>query len=202
MTWVPNSGTAGYIGPLVTPAPLEDLAWEDFLHDVIAGITDLPNNLVRPRFQQKPPATPNKTVNWCAFGVIEVIPDWMPSITHVDTGDGYDKFERSEQSIILCSFYGPDCGKFAGLLRDGFFIDQNLAALRSAQVGLVEVRDPVLAPELFRQEYRDRTDLPVVLKRNILRHYPVLTLLRARGTITANDPGSRTIESGWDTDNI
>lgn len=200
MAWVPDSTTAGYLGPKVTPAPLEGDAWIDFLHDVVAGVTGLANELVRPRWQTEPPTHPEIGVDWAAIGITGARADWQPAIVHVDTGDGHDYFQRMEESTLLCTFYGPNSQTYASLLRDGLFIDQNAAALRSADVAVVEVQDFVRAPELFRQQYLDRTDVPVILRRAIIRQYPVLNLLSASGRVVGQGPGTHTVESDWTTE--
>jgi hypothetical protein len=61
MPFVPDSRTAGYLGPRDTPQQLVDGAWDDFLHDVIAGTTGLDPTLVRPRWQSEPPNIPTDT---------------------------------------------------------------------------------------------------------------------------------------------
>jgi hypothetical protein len=203
MAWQPDSTTSGFIGPNASPTPLQDDAYDDLLHDLIAGITNIAPDLIRPRWQPEPPPRPDISVDWVAFGITEVDQDWLPSIVHVDTGEGFDAFQRFEVNTVLVTFYGPNSGRNVGLLKDGLFIDQNVAELRKNAVAIVEVGASTTAPELFNQRWQDRTDLPVHLRREIRRDYPVRNLLRAQGTITAQGPfdSTRTIEDDWDTIN-
>jgi hypothetical protein len=101
MTWQPDSTTAGFIGPNVSPTPLQDDAYDDLLHDLIAGITNISPDLIRPRWQPEPPPRPDISVNWVAFGITEVNQDWLPSTVHVDSGDGFDAFQRFEVNTVL-----------------------------------------------------------------------------------------------------
>ena len=104
-----------------------------------------------------------------------------------------------ESYTLLVSFYGPHATRNATLLRSGLFIEQNLAELRRANVGLVEVQAFQNVPELFRQQWVDRVDLPVVLRREIRFDYPVLNLLAATGMITGNAPGNHNVVTEFDT---
>src|SRR5262249_12507351 len=83
----------------------------------------------------------------------------------------------------------------------GLFLDQNRATLRANGVGLVEVTGFTAAPELYREQWRDRVDTTVVLRREVRYDYSVLNILRAKGTITANRPGDDpgTVETDFDT---
>lgn len=202
MVWVPDSSTAGYLGPASSPDPLEGDAWVNFLHDVVAGVTGLPPKMVRPRWQTEPPNLPALTEDWVSIGISSASLDWQPAITHVGDGDGHDLFQREETSTLLCSFFGPNAQRFAALLCDGLMIDQNAAALRAADVAVVDTGEFTRAADMLHQQWVSRTDVPIQFRRTIVRHYPVLNLLRATGTITGNGPGPDTVESGWDTDEV
>lgn len=211
---VPDSRTAGYLGPAAQPAPAEDNAWDDFLYDLFIGITNLPENLVRPRWQPEPPVQPDVGVDWMAFGTSGTEGLWRAPVTHFPgtaapdgtqaspDGDGFSLLQEHETSTVLCVFYGPHANATAALLRDGLRIDQNQAVLRAAGAALVECGPFTRAPELFKQQWLNRVDMNVVFRREIRRVYPELNLLRAQGTITSNDPGSRTVEDQFDTDNV
>jgi hypothetical protein len=200
VAWVTNSSFAGYFGPKGTPAPqpLEDDAFDDFLHDVIAGVTGLDNKLVRPGWQKEPPNQPDIDTDWVGFRVTNQVADWMPAVVHDDAGDGQDLYQRHVTTTVLCVFYGPSAGSYAALLRDGLGVWQNQAALRAASIALVELGDFTSAPELFRQQWLNRVDTNMVLRREIRRNYPVLNLLRATGTVVGNG-GTSEIRSRFDT---
>jgi hypothetical protein len=173
--------------------PLEDDDWDNWLHDVFTGICGLPSDMVRPRWQPEPPNRPEIDEDWLAFGVIRKRNDFTPHIEHVDEGDGYDALQEHEINEVLCSFYGPHSEQYASYLRRGFYIDQNRAACRAAAVGLVEIQDIQSAPEYFANRWWPRNDMSVILRREIRLNYPVRTILRAQGIISAQPPGDKRI---------
>jgi hypothetical protein len=199
-SYAPDSTQPGYLGP-TTQTPNE-AQLENFFHDVIAGVVDMDPTLVRPRWQPQPPTTPEFNIDWCGFGITHREADATAYVAHVNVPDGvgYDIFQRMERLTVMASFYGPNAEDNAALLRDGVFIDQNRALFRANGLGLIEVDDIMKSAELFRQQYRDRADLMLYLRREVRRTYQVRNILRARGPIEANPPGSPdTITDWWDT---
>ena len=198
MAFVSDSRYKGYLGPHTTPQPLFGHPWEDFLHDLVTGVTGMPGDKVFPRWQPQPPVRPDHDVDWAGVGISEITADWQAYVRHYPASDehpdGYDALQHMETTTLLASFYGPNATRNATLLRSGLFIEQNLAELRKANVGLVEVQTFQNAPELFKQKWVDRVDLPVVLRREIRFDYPVLNLLSAAGTITGD-----TVATDFDT---
>ena len=51
MAFVSDSRYKGYLGPHTTPQPLFGHPWEDFLHDLVTGVTGMPGDKVFPRWQ-------------------------------------------------------------------------------------------------------------------------------------------------------
>lgn len=198
MTWVPDSTPPGYLGP--STETIDGTTWEDFLHDVVAGVSGLDPTLVRPRWQPQPPTTPSVNVTWVAFGVMRTDADFEPWINHYGTDPAHDLLQRMERVTVLCSFYGPLAQETAGVLRDGLYIDQNRAAFRANGVGIIEVEEIVRTADLFREQFRERSDLNLVLRREVRRSYNVLNLVRARGPIIGNDFDGRTVTVEYDTD--
>ena len=177
------SNVAGYLSPSTTPAPLEDDALDDFLGDVVAGITLLDrDNLVRPRWQDDPPIIPDRTVTWCAIAVTNHEPDayaWTGLAT-----DGLSQdIIRHETLTIMATFYGPLSASTACLFRDGLMIEQNREALMTAGFGLITTMGPTNAPELIKEKWYNRSDITWKTRREIRRTYPILSLLSAHGTI-------------------
>lgn len=205
MAFVADSRIKGYLGPHPTPRPAEGDTWEDFLHDLVAGVSGMPNDKIFPRWQPEPPVRPPHEVDWASVGITAIDADWQAAVWHVDASaehpDGFDALQQQETTTLLTSFYGPNATRNAVFLRAGMFISQNLAELRKASVALVEVQAFTNAPELFKQKWVDRVDIPIVLRREIRFDYPVLNLLSSVGTITANPPYSadRLIEDDFDT---
>lgn len=183
-----TSATGGYLAPDgVIPDPLEDDALDDFMGDVVAGITGLNRDTaVRPRWQAEPPNLPAFGTNWCAVGVPERTRDTYPAIIHGATaasGQGADTLIRHEQLKLLVSFYGPSCQALAGLFADGLMVAQNRETLELAGFALREVGEPTKAPEILKNQWTPRCDLAAWMSREIRREYPVLNLLSAQATL-------------------
>lgn len=199
MAWAADSTQPGYLGPSPTET-LDQLDWENFLQACVAGISGLPGTLVRPRWQPNPPPTPDVTIDWAACGITRTTGRFSPYHHHyAETEPGFDRSSRQEQVFYRVSFYGPHAGDLCAILRDGLFIDQNRQLWRENAVGLVEAERIDHVPELFRQQWRDAYHLEIILNREVRRVYNVRTLLRAKGTITGNDWGKRTVTTTFDT---
>lgn len=173
-----TSASGGYLIPKIAPAPLDDTALVRVIQQMVAGITGLPGNLVRPRWQAVPPAQPAASVNWCAVGITVVSADFDAHQRHDPRGGGQNIMTRHEELDVLCSFYGPERFAHAALLRDGLSVSQNREALRTAGMVLGHVRGIVGAPALINQQWLTRADMPLTLRREVGRTYPVLSFIR------------------------
>lgn len=184
---MPNtSATGGFLVPGASPAPLEDDALDDLFQTLIAGLTGLPGDLVRPRWQVKPPKQPAPSVDWCAVGVTRQERDAGPVITHdplASGGLGQDKVKRHEELGVLVSFYGPNAGKYAGLVADGAGILQNNELLQSNLVVFVNSDTIRQVPELVAEQWVKRRDLPLRFRREVVRVYPILNIVSATAEI-------------------
>ena len=192
-----TSATGGYLlpeGAAGTPAEwLDDQAFEDFLHDVIAGITGLAADAVRPRWQEEPPTLPPRGTDWVAFGIVDRRPDATAAEVHLSDSDGQrDVVGRYEDADMLCSFYGPHANGYGTQLREGLQVGQNREVLDAAQVKIKRIAGPAPVPSLVKQKWLYRADLTVTLRRQLLRVYPVLDLVKAAGTITTDMPPATT----------
>jgi hypothetical protein len=152
---------------------------------MIVGLTGLPGNMVRPRWQPTVPKQPDPSVNWCAIGVTNSDPDANPTIVHSPTGEGSDMLLRHEVLTVLASFYGPNASANAAQARDGLFISQNHAMLTAYSMGLVSVGPKRPAPELVNQQWVRRFDFEIFIRRQIVRTYNVLNILSAQATLEA-----------------
>jgi hypothetical protein len=206
MAFVTDSRFAGYLGPQEPPGPMTGNTWQDFIHDVIAGVTGLDGSMVRPRWQTVPPNRPDITDNWCGFGIVSTTADYCPVFIHVDRGDhgrfpdGFDALQQMEENTIECAFYGPDCEKYVSYLQRGLWVPQNQAAFRLNAVGLVSVSGTTHAADLVKQQWWPRSDISFIVRREVRYDYAVLNLLRAQVDLKANPPGeSRLIERFVDT---
>lgn len=177
------STAPGYLLPANTPTPLQDDALDDFLGDVVSGITGLDRDtLVRPRWQEDPPNLPDRTVTWCGIGVMNFDPDTQGYVGLEPDGLSQDLI-RHETLTIQASFYGPLSGTMAGQFRDGLLIPQNSEQLMAAGFGLISTSGPTSAPELIKEKWLSRSDITWMTRREIRRTYPILNLLSAHGTI-------------------
>ncbi|MDB5448420.1 MAG: hypothetical protein JWQ97_3737 [Phenylobacterium sp.] len=179
---MPNtSATGGYLLPDSGIAPpLEDDALDDFMGDLVAGITGLDRDAaVRPRWQPEPPVIPAAGVNWVSVGIVSRPADTYTAQTYDPNGNagaGALVIIRHETLELLCSFYGPACQANGGRLRDGLALAQNREALFLAGMGLTSVGGLSKAPELIKNVWLQRSDLTVTLRREVRREYPVLTI--------------------------
>ncbi len=90
----------------------------------------------------------------------------------------------------LASFYDLGSGGLAdyycALLRNGSAVAQNREPLTAAGFGLTRVGSPVAVPVIFKLRWQYRVDLEVVLRREIVRVYPVEPLVSAQGDIVTD----------------
>ena len=187
-----TSAVAGYLTP-TPPPPDYDEAFDDFFHDVIAGVTGLDGKLVRPRWQPDPPTIPKRDLTWVGFGVSgETVPD---TFAYESVGTVI----RHEVVTILCSFYGPQASGYATLLRDGLALGQNRFALDVENVGLIEAIGPRSFAELVKEVWIRRADLAIRVRREIRREYAILSVVRAHGSVkTEVEPLDFDFEAGAD----
>ena len=192
MTTPNTSATGGLLlpNPAPAPQPIEDAALVDFFEELVVGITGLPQDLVRPRWQAQMPAMPDINTDWIALGIQERPSDTFPAISHqgsLNGGNGVDVLGRNETLEILVSIYGPNADGNAALLRDGLYVSQNREALQLAGMGLKEVDRIIAVPPLYNAQWYYRLDMKVYVQRLVLRTYPVLNLESIQGTIKTGD---------------
>lgn len=186
---VNTSSTGGYLSPTSTTLPLEGDALQDFIHDVVVGITGLDPKLVRPRWLSEPANIPDAGVAWCAVGVLTRPSDTFPYQKSVnDDGNvGSVELQRHERLNIIASFYdlgsGGKADGLAALLRDGFSVSQNREQLQLNGWAFVSCEEPTPVPSLLKERWLYRCDLPFQLRRAIVRTYPIENLLSAEGVI-------------------
>ncbi|RQR87724.1 MULTISPECIES: LIC_12616 family protein [unclassified Burkholderia] len=178
-----DSSTGGYLSPAVASPPLEDDALTAIFQQMIVGITGLPGNMVRPRWQPNPPKQPEPSTNWCALGISVQTPDDGPAIVHNGAGNGSDTYIRHQGVNVLASFYGPSAMQNAQLLSDGLAIPQNLEQLKAQDMNSVDTGQIRAAPDLINEQWVRRYDLELMFRRKITRSYTVLNILSAQGTV-------------------
>lgn len=200
---MPNdSTTAGFLTP-ISVVPVNDRALEDIFGEVLVGITGLPSDLVRPRFQPSPPNQPDFETNWVAFGVAVNEHDVFDYQQHVPyAGDteppelrnGVNIVERDEGLDVLCSFYGPNNQQFMSRWREGLGLSQNRYGLLQYDIKLVAVgRNPVNVPALLKNTWVRRIDLSCQFTRRVRVTYGVRSVASAEVTLNTDVPPTSTV---------
>lgn len=169
-----TSATGGYLTP--TTSVVNDNALDLIFQAAVVGITGLPGDMVRPRWQATPPVQPERDVNWCAVGVIDVVAD--ANAAFVD-GDTSSQLQRHETMTVLASFYGPQSSGYRQRLRDGLAVKQNQDALKAQGIAFCYADGETIAPALVNNTWRRRHDIRLVFRRNARRSYEILSILSA-----------------------
>lgn len=182
-----TSATGGYLVPLT---PIDDGdAFTDLLQGFVSGVSGIPGDLVRPRWQPMQPTQPPVTVNWAALGIVSQTPDDYPQRRHVGAvGNvpGYDVQTQAETIEVLCSFYGPAAKLSAEMLRSGSYVPQNREALLLRDVTVLDAGMVRQVPDLVNTQFINRCDVTIRFRRKLTITYPVLDLVSAGGTIDTN----------------
>lgn len=179
-----DSASGGYLRPPTpgsTPALPRGLNLTQFLQTVIVGVSGLSGTLVRPKWQISPPKQPDIDIDWIGFGIDVLSPDTY-AFVGMDAA-GVTTTQRQEGLEVSLSIYGPNGIEIAGLIVDGFQIQQNLEALRSVKMGFQESTQPRQVPDLVNERWIQRVQLGLIFRRQITRTYPILPILSAQGRI-------------------
>lgn len=183
-----NTSQTGFpLAPAETPGPLTEPDLTNFIQAWVVGITGLPGDLVRPRWQPTPPNQPPAATTWCGIGITSrSMEGGLPYVGHDEAdGVGFDRQERHEIIALLASFYGPNGADMAALFTSGAYIAQNREALFLADMGLLDVGNIDVLPDLSNGRWIMRADLPFRLRRKITRDYPVRSLAEGPFNITS-----------------
>jgi len=192
-----NSASGGALAPENTPAPLEGEQLENFLQEWVVAVSGLGPTFVRPRWTPEPANIPDAGEAWCALGIGLRSGDAFPYVGHVSTppndlgqaGPQYDELQNHELLQLLLSFYDLGAGAladtYAARMRDGCAIAQNREVLTRNGFGLAAVgQDLAPIPVVFKQRWMYRVDLVILVRRIIVRRYPVLNIESMQGTLT------------------
>ena len=168
-----TSATGGYILPDGGVVP-NDQDLEDIFQAFIKGVTGLSGQMVRPRFQEKPPPVPAIGVDWVAFGV---------KSQRSDDGPYFNQHDENAISIrhevidIALSFYGNHGQHFAKLFVDSTAIPQNIDQLKPHKIKFIGVGEVLTAPDLINEQYVHRFDVNATFRRKTERTYAIQSFL-------------------------
>lgn len=175
-----TSSTGGYL-PLSPGQGRYEI--EDVLHDMIAGITGLAGDHIRPRWQPDPPVVPEPDIDWCAFGISQFVPHNLPVIIHHGEGDGHSEMLDVEDLQVLVSFFGPMHMVLARHLRRGLYVPQNREQIRKAGMAFVAAGAIVPLPEQVALGWRPRADIALSFRLETRSTIPILNLKKMQGRI-------------------
>ena len=200
-----TSATGGVLLPNNPPAPqpLEGQALLRFLQQWLSSVSGLDGKLFLPRWQTDPPNLPKAATAWAAVGISERKSDIYPYVGHTDSpalAGQVDVLMRNEELTLLASFYDMGAGAspgqggladlYASQLRDGLSIAQNLEVLTRAGFAFVQCGEMRSVPSLLKQRWLYRVDMPITVRRQITRNYPVRTINEAEAELVAQPVGS------------
>lgn len=180
-----TSRTDGYLRPAAgSAAPAYDDELDKIFQKHVIGITGLPGDLVRPRWQPRPPKQPAPDVDWCSVGVKLIDPTAGPFIDHEGSDissqdDGHDVRTWHEEVGLLASFYGPHASGYASIFIDGCGIPQNADQLRKHGISYVASGPPTPAPDFLNERWIRRVDVSMTFRRKTTRTYLVRNLASA-----------------------
>ena len=188
-----TSATGGFIAPLAGIPP-EDTVLDELFQALVVGVTGLNGTLVRPRWQTRPPPTPEPNTDWAAIGIDHESSEPNISLVHLSAVDGSSVSYRSDIITVLVSFYGPTARGFGNLLRDGLMIPQNRETLYNSGLALMAIPgDLVFVPEIVNNQTLRRADMFIRFRRLTVMTWPILNLLEMTGTLISDkDNGNLT----------
>lgn len=176
-----TSATGGYLLPSSSLTPPGGLTLIQFLQTVLVGVSGFKGNLVRPKWQQKPPPKPDENTDWLAFQVQNITQD-TNAYVGMDANDNTN-LVRNEQFEISVTMYGPGALENTLSLCDSLQITQNQESLLAANMAFVESTQVLHGPELVNEVWYDRYDFSLVFRRQMQRVYAILPFVSASGSL-------------------
>lgn len=185
-----TSATGGYLLPISTLPP-NDQELEDLLQPWLVGLTGLDGSLVRPIWQEDPPARPERNISWMAFGFKGRKRDWSHYEKHITDPDdetkSYDLTYRNQELEITCVCYGPTANALSDSIWSNVQIAQNREFLFRNWMSFISVDDPTPLAEKLKEKWLPRVDVRIHLRRAVSLRYSVLDLAGATVTVNVGD---------------
>jgi hypothetical protein len=169
-----TSATGGYL--VQASGPIYGDALDDFFHNVIQGLTELDENLIRPLFQLNPPPIPEPDIDWIAFGIN--ITEAEKGTAHIQMAeDGLSgEMKRQERLEIPFQIYGINNFDIANKIRDGLQLGQNREVLYHNNISFKGFETPLTKlTEDVNGRYYKRCDFTLSFMREVNRVYPILS---------------------------
>lgn len=159
----------GFVSPSYVNNELNDQQIRRFLNVLVSGITLIPGDLVRPRWQPEPPNQPDFDKDWAAIGIVKRTRDVFSAVVHCTDPENFeqatDTESRNQILEILCSFYGPNSDQLSEVLAMGLGLEQNRYALQLNGFGLVEVEESLAVPAIVKDRWLMGMDIHFRLRR-------------------------------------
>ncbi|MDR5616911.1 hypothetical protein [Arsenophonus sp.] len=166
-----NSSTeAGWLTPFDDNA-LYNESLNRLLSRWVGGVSGLPMRHVLPRWQCDPAPLQSPDTNWCAFGIIDITSEPNPAM--VNQRDESSELWQYETLTCMASFYGKDSMYYAARFRDGLMLSQNNAELNKSNLTLGNFSQITAFPELINNQWVNRFDITVYLRRKVVRRYHI-----------------------------
>jgi hypothetical protein len=182
-----TSASGGYLTQTNAP-PNDGLELDLFLQAVVTGITGLPGNFVRQRYQPEPSEQPPQSTDWCAIGFTESDGD-LSTYNYFESEGNITTYtvSSSDQITVDATFYGPNAVANATAFRTGFNVAQNREVLTANGLGFVEASKITRIPELINTLWVDRVDVVFIFNRVQNRTYNIESVLSALVTVQTNN---------------
>lgn len=178
-----DSSTGGVLLPTSAP-PANDIDLDLVFQALVAALTGLSGQFVRPRWQGEPSDPPDFGATWASVGVTATEDDQFPVQSFVD-GVGIVLI-RHETIDVLCSFYGAKAQRAARMVRDNILIGQNTDQLAPYGISYVWTSSPTKAPALIQNRWTNRIDVTLTFRRQVEEQYNVLSLQTAVGDLISD----------------
>lgn len=163
----------------IGPQNLEDDDLENVVQAYFVSLTGLDPTLVRPSWQQDPPAMPDRNVNWLAFhrGLARRTVDPVVRHTSVDDPEaGQSSVSRQEEQEWEFVCYGPNAGRCYNRISLTAGVDFHIG---NNTLRLVRVGNPQPMFEKKHDQWINRVGSQVVLRRTVSSAYTVPDVITA-----------------------
>lgn len=152
---------------------------------VAAILTDnLDSSLIRPMWQPVDTPYPDVGIDWCACAVRSIEPDI--NTYNILREDNVYEVHRHEFIEFATVFYGERSMELCGILRDGCVLWQNRAIIEINGIYLTKIGDTRRLPQLINQQWNNRVDFTLHLKRHVIHVYNVNSILTNQGIVQTN----------------